>query len=111
MELDNFFKKAQDLQLEKKGRTLPITQLLIMYEIWLSDNFVPVSKIIKKYAVPKYAVSNGCSMLSKGKKDKLLNKGEREGKNWIYLEKKGRFKYANFTIAGKKIAERLFSWQ
>ena len=32
MKLDDFLKRAENLQLEEKGRTLPIMQIAIMFE-------------------------------------------------------------------------------
>ena len=112
MKLDDFLKRAENLQLEEKGRTLPIMQIAIMFETWSAGNSVPVSDVIEKYEVPKYIVSSNCQMLAEGILDKSVSKGKRKGKNWIYLEKTKedrRLKNINFTVAGKKIADRLFA--
>jgi len=56
MKLDDFLKRAENLQLEEKGRTLPIMQIAIMFETWSAGDSVPVSDVIEKYEVPKYLV-------------------------------------------------------
>ena len=109
MKLDDFLKRAENLQLEEKGRTLPIMQIAIMFETWLAGDSVPMSNIIKKYEVPIYTVSRNCKMLSDGILDSNVTKGKRAGKNWINVEREGKFRHINFTVAGKKIADRLFA--
>jgi hypothetical protein len=109
MKLDDFLKRAENLQLEEKGRTLPIMQIAIMFETWSAGDSVPMSNIIKKYEVPIYTVSRNCKMLSDGILDSNVNKGKRAGKNWINVEREGKFRHINFTVAGKKIADRLFA--
>ena len=109
MKLDDFLKRAENLQLEEKGRTLPIMQIAIMFETWSAGDSTLMSNITKKYEVPRYTVSRNCKMLGDGILDNNVTKGKRMGKNWISVKKEGRSRHINFTVAGKKIADRLFA--
>ena len=111
MDIPYFLIKLIDVQSEEKNRTLPVVQIIILYELWKSDTSVLLSDIQNKYNLERYIVSRNCMMLSHDRiKD---NKKIRQGKGWIiknHISDKydGRMKEAKLTAQGEKIAERLF---
>ena len=111
MDIPYFLIKLNDVQSEEKNRTLPVVQIIILYELWKSDTPVLLSDIQNKYNLERYIVSRNCMMLSHDRiKD---NRRIRQGKGWItknHISDKydGRMKEAKLTAQGEKIVERLF---
>jgi len=112
MNLEMFLKRCASMQMEQKHRTIPIVQIIILYELWKSSTPVCLLDIQDNYDLEKYTVSRNGVMLSHGRiKD---NKRTRQGKGWITKNNisdkyDGRMKEAQLTSQGKRIAERLFS--
>jgi len=112
MNLETFLKRCSSICMEEKHRTIPIAQIIILYELWKSNIPVCLLDIQDKYDLERYIVSRNCMMLSHGRiKD---NERIRQGKGWITKNNisdkyDGRMKEAQLTSQGKRIAERLFS--
>ena len=110
-DISDFLIKLNNVQSEEKNRTLPIVQIIILYELWKSDTPVPFLDIQDKYNLEKYILSRNCMMLSH---DRIKDNGRiRQGKGWItknHISYKydGRMKEAQLTPQGERIAERLF---
>ena len=100
------------MQMEEKYRTIPIVQIIILYELWKSNIPIFLLDIQDKYDLERYTVSRNCMMLSHGR---IKDNGRiRQGKGWItknHISDKydSRMKEAQLTPQGKRITERLFS--
>jgi len=108
MNISDFLMKLSDVQLEEKNRTIPLVQIIIMYELWKSDVPVLLLEIQNKYNFESYTVHRNCTMLSKG-----MNGKYRRGKSWIVKNHNPdkydrRVKEVELTLRGKRVAERLF---
>ena len=108
MIISDFLMKLSDVQLEEKNRTLPVVQIIIMYELWKSDVPVLLLDIQNKYNLERYTLHRNCTMLSKG-----MNGKYRRGKSWIVKNHNPdkydrRVKEVELTLRGKRVAERLF---
>jgi DNA-binding MarR family transcriptional regulator len=112
-DISNFLMKLNEVQLEKRHRTLPVVQITILYELWKTKGKpVPLLEIQYKYNFERFTVSRNSDMLSYARiKD---NGRMRQGKGWIiknhiFDKYDSRMKEAQLTPQGKRIAERLFS--
>jgi|TARA_R100001480_G_scaffold129527_1_gene127067 hypothetical protein len=108
MIISDFLMKLSDVQLEEKNRTLPVVQIIIMYELWKSDVPVLLLDIQNKYNLERYTLHRNCTMLSSG-----MGRKYRRGKGWITKNSLSdkydrRIKETELTPQGKRIAERLF---
>jgi DNA-binding MarR family transcriptional regulator len=108
MNISDFLMKLSDVQLEEKNRTIPLVQIIIMYELWKSDVPVLLLEIQNKYNFESYTVHRNCTMLSSGMRRKY-----RRGKSWIVKNHNPdkydrRVKEVELTLRGKRVAERLF---
>jgi|TARA_R100001530_G_scaffold32491_1_gene25530 hypothetical protein len=108
MNISDFLMKLSDVQLEEKNRTIPLVQIIIMYELWKSDVPVLLLEIQNKYNFESCTVHRNCTMLSSGMRRKY-----RRGKGWIVKNHNPdkydrRVKEVELTLRGKRVAERLF---
>ncbi len=108
MNISDFLMKLSDVQLEEKNRTIPLVQIIIMYELWKSDVPVLLLEIQNKYNFESCTVHRNCTMLSKG-----MNRKYRRGKSWITKNHIGkddqRMKEIKLTKIGSIFVKRLFS--
>ena len=114
MNVEEFLTTVNEVQSEEKHRTLPIVQLIILYELGKAKG-MPVSllDIQYKYNFERQILSRNCMMLSSDEiKDSNLKKGIRKGKGWITKNHIGkddkRMKEIKLTKIGSIFVERLF---
>ena len=122
--IQNFLVKAVKAQ-DTTGVTLNVHHLCILRELMTAKynklEVIPMKHIETKYNIPKYIVSRNAIMLSeRGVKDKNLEAGKREGKDWLRivpLTSKNTIEGASFdtrnkglklTKKGENVCEILF---
>ena len=111
MSIEDFLTRVNEVQSEERHRTIPIVQLIILFELWKAkERPVPLLDIQYKYNLSRTTLSRNSEMLSDARiKD---NKRIRQGKSWITKTLiKGsdkRTKEAKLTKIGSIFAERLF---
>ena len=111
MSIEDFLTRVSEVQSEERHRTIPIVQLIILFELWKAkERPVPLLDIQYKYNFERFTLSRNSEMLSDARiKD---NKRIRQGKGWITKTLiKGsdkRMKEAKLTKIGSIFAERLF---
>ena len=113
MSIEDFLTRVNEVQSEERHRTIPIVQLIILFELWKAKEMpVPLLDIQYKYNLSRSTISRNCMMLLNGIKDSNSKKGIRQGKGWITKTLiKGsdkRMKEAKLTKIGSIFAERLF---
>mgnify|MGYP003639940052 CR=1 FL=1 len=114
---EDFLTRVSEVQSEQRNRTIPIVQLIILFELWKAkERPVPLLDIQYKYNLSRTTLSRNCMMLSSDEiKDCNQKKGIRKGKGWItknYIIPCGiddeRTKEAKLTKIGSIFAERIF---
>ena len=111
--IENFLTRVSEVQSEERHRTIPIVQLIILFELWKAKEMpVPLLDIQYKYNLSRSTISRNCMMLLNGIKDSNSKKGIRKGKGWInktFIKgSDNRIKEAKLTKIGSIFAERLF---
>jgi hypothetical protein len=107
MSTEDFLTRVNEVQSEERHRTIPIVQLIILFELWKAkERPVPLLDIQYKYNFERFTLSRNSEMLA----DARIRGSQ--GKGWITKTLiKGndkRMKEAKLTKIGSIFAERLF---